>query len=500
MRESIVLAWFARVRGRVARCLLDAARARNLAISLGRAASRPAPLLARGAGESGMTLIEVMISAMLVAIIAIATFTGFDDAGRATATERSHNQASLLAEQDQERLRGLELTKLTQIGHESKTVKESGTNYTVESFAEYVDGNPNAKSSEEEPDKLACSSTSSTAEFIKSTTIVSWYEKNPPVKSSLKQSSIVSVPSSNTLQVDVIDQNENEVPGATVTVKGASTNLSQTTLANGCVIFGSVADKTVEADATKSNWVGPNGSAPAAKSVTLSSTKTSPAQFTLAEPGKLLTEFDTNGGASGLEGDTVYVGQSSVGTPPNFVAGTAGKYATSVSLEGLFPFPSSKYTVYAGDCEKNNPEVVTSKAVKDEAVLIEPGAISKVKVEEPQVNLLLMSGTKSGTSTAGAAINSTSAKLINTECKSSSAQNLTTVPYERTIEVVNGRLKPRYAPYAKSFEVCVAWLEGGKYYRNKTTFANTAKAGSTETTYYAKASGYSGPSTTALPC
>jgi hypothetical protein len=450
-----------------------------------------------------MTLIEVMISAMLVAIIAIATFTGFDDAGRATATERSHNQASLLAEQDQERLRGLELTKLTQIGHESKTVKESGTNYTIESFAEYVDGNPNAKSSEEEPDKLACSSTSSTAEFIKSTTIVSWYEKNPPVRSSLKQSSLVSVPSSNTLQVDVLDQNGKEVPGAAVTVKGASTSLTQTTLANGCVVFGSIADKSVEVDATKTNWVAANGSAPAAKSVTLSSTKTSPAQFTIAEPGTLMTEFDTNGGAGGLEGDTVYVGQSNVGSPPNFIAGEAGKHATSVSLEGLFPFVSpNKYTVYAGDCEKNNPEVVTSKAATDQAVLIEPGAISKVKVEEPQVNVLLMSGTKSGTSTAGTAINGTTATLINTECKSASAQNETPVNYKHAIKVVNGRLEPRYAPYAKSLEVCVEWVEGGKYYRTTTPFANTAKAGSTETTYYEKAvgSGFSGPSTTPLAC
>ncbi len=236
--------------------------------------------------------------------------------------------------------------------------------------------------------------------------------------------------------------------------------------------------------------------------MTLSATKTTTEKFTLANPGTLVTEFVTNGGAtSGLQGDTVYVGQSKVGSPPNFVAGTPGTYATSVSLTGLYPFVSpNKYTVYAGDCEKNNPEVVTSKAVKDEAAQIEPGETTKVKVEEPQVNLVVMSGT--GTAAPGTAVTSNSAKLTNTECKGSTSQNQATITGEHTIKVVGGRLEPAYAPYGKSFKVCVAWLESssGKYYRNETTFANTAKTGSTAQTFYAKASGYTGPSSTALGC
>ncbi len=468
---------------------------------------RLAQLTGKGASESGLSLIEVLISALLLGMIVIATYTGFDTATRAATNQRQRNQATLLAAQDEERLRGAELTKLTQVGHETNTVSEtgiscsvsttacsSGTKYTIESFAEYVSGG-------EKEDVLACGS-SGTAEFIKSTSIVSWWEynRNPAVKKTIKQSSVVAVPSSTTVEVKAVNQAKAPVSGATVTVKGSTANLSQTTLGNGCVVFGSVGDKSVEVDATKTGWVGANGSAPSPISVNLSSTATTVTEFTLAEPGTLNTEFVSNGGAvTGLTGDTVYVAQNKVGTPPNFIAGTAGSYHTAVSFGGLFPFVSpNTYTVYAGDCEKNNPEAVVGSSVSDAKAQIEPGGTTSVKVEEPQVNLLVKSGTSA--SEPGAPIAKAPAKLINKECQSTSAQNYTTVPYERAIEVVAGRLAPRYAPYAKSLELCVAWgPESGKYYKNKTTFANAIKAGSTETTFYAKGSGVTS-STIALTC
>ncbi len=454
-----------------------------------------ARLAGEGSSESGFAMIEVIVSALLVGIIVAATFDAFVVANRASANQRAHNQATLLAAQDEERLRGLQLTKLTQVGHETTEEKQSGTTYKIESLAEYVSGG-------ESSDTLTCAGTSGHAEFIKTTSIVSWTEsgRNPPVHKSIRQSSLVAVPASTTVEANVVNQASEPVSGATITVKGTSTNLSQTTLATGCAVFGSIADKSVEVAASKGEWVGHNGQAPSPKTVTLSSESTQTAEFTLAEPAKLVTEFDTNGGAKrNLTGETVYIGQASIGSPPSFVAKGA-KAETAISFSGLFPFASpTKYTVFAGDCEKNNPETVAT-GVTDEKVQLEPGATTTVTVEEPQINLLVMSGT--GASSPGTAITSTSAKLINKECSSSSAQNYATVPYEHSIEVSAGRLNPRYAPYAKSLELCVAWLEGGKYYRYKPpAFANSAKAGTTETTLYAKASStYYTSSTSVLTC
>src|ERR1700730_6864359 len=57
-------------------------------------------LRAIGAREAGDTLIEVIVGAMLVGLIISAVFTGLDVAGRASASERQHARADLLAQQD----------------------------------------------------------------------------------------------------------------------------------------------------------------------------------------------------------------------------------------------------------------------------------------------------------------------------------------------------------------------------------------------------------------
>ncbi|HEX4484514.1 MAG TPA: type II secretion system protein [Solirubrobacteraceae bacterium] len=462
-----------------------------------------------GRSESGITLIEVVISAMLVGIIAVATFTGFETSGRASADERTHNQATLIAAQDQERARSLAVTKLTQIGSETYTVGEGGlpckehpkacekgTVYTVETNARYVTAAA-AEAKEKEEDTLTCSTTEGEANFIKTTTLVKWSEASGEKK--IEQSSVLSVPTSSALEVRVFNQAKEPVQGATVTAEGTTTNLSQTTDGTGCVVFGSIKDNTVETDASKSGFVGPEGKTPAPKPVTPSSKSLKAQEFSLAAPGAINATFTTNGTTTtGVTGDTVYLSQAGVGTPSNFIAGTAGTFASSVTQKGLYPFVSGAYTVYAGDCEKNNPESVAS--VKAPSAQVEPNQTASVKVEVPMVNLKVMSGTSAS---PGSLLTATSAKLINTECKSKSAQNYaTTVPYEHVIKVISGRLEPRYAPYAKSLELCVAFgPESGKYYRYKASFANNLKAGTTETTIYAKTTGTGlSSATTAYTC
>src|SRR5579884_1963535 len=62
--------------------------------------------------ESGFLLIEVMMSALLVALIVTATFNGFDVASRVTIDQRRHSEAELLASESQEQLRSDPATAL----------------------------------------------------------------------------------------------------------------------------------------------------------------------------------------------------------------------------------------------------------------------------------------------------------------------------------------------------------------------------------------------------
>ncbi|HXP28281.1 MAG TPA: hypothetical protein VN804_00880, partial [Solirubrobacteraceae bacterium] len=354
-----------------------------------------------------------MISALLVGIISIAIVSGFVSAGHATANERSHGQATLVASQDQERLRTQNPTTLVQFGNETYLAGETGarcttkcatgTTFTVESRAEYVSGNvENAK--KEHEDLLTCSAGSNaTPNFIKTTTKVTWSEVGRPQE--VTQSSLVAVPNGSAVEVKVVDQNGTPLNGATVTVTGATTNLSQTTVKQGCVVFGAIADKTVEVDASKSGWVGTQGVTPAAKSTTPSSESVTPSEFTLAMPGAIQAKFSSNGAT--VSGETIFATQAKMGTK-GLGAGVVGTPASAVTLSGLYPFIGpNTYSVFAGDCEANNPETVTSKVVKDATAQVEAGATREATVELPPLNITVMSGTKAGASTAGTAVTST---------------------------------------------------------------------------------------------
>ena len=73
------------------------------------AACRP-PLRARVAAclrsERGDTLIEVLVAALLVALIAVASLTGYGAVAHVSGDQRNARAGRALAQQDQARLRG----------------------------------------------------------------------------------------------------------------------------------------------------------------------------------------------------------------------------------------------------------------------------------------------------------------------------------------------------------------------------------------------------------
>jgi type II secretory pathway pseudopilin PulG len=462
------------------------------------------------ASESGMTMIEVIISTLLVGIIAIGTLTGFDTAGHATADEQAQAQAAVLAAQDEERLHGLKATQIGQFGSSSETQSDNGqcieevasawrfceghaayrgTVFTVKSSADYVSASQ---------ESLTCKASPGSASYLKTTSEVTW----PTAKSPVKQSNIVNNPLKVALVVKVRDEFNEPVEGATVKVTGTSTAAEQTTSGAGCVIFGALTDKSVvTVSAEKSGWVDHQGvSPPPSKVVTVSASTLTEVSFTIAPPGGITAEFESNGAI--VSGESFVAEQNGISEPSGFVASAAAP-AAKLSMAGLFPFATpgkpptgNPYLVYAGDCEENNPaEVIAS--VTGRTAQVNRNSISSPsgKLELPPINLTVKSGTKAGTaSEEGTVVTSTSAKLINTECvgkKMRSGTSTVTLTGEHPISVSAGKLEPRFQPYAKTLELCVVFKEGSgistKYYKNKTKVVNAAKTGSSTTeTFYVK--------------
>ncbi|HTA31806.1 MAG TPA: prepilin-type N-terminal cleavage/methylation domain-containing protein [Solirubrobacteraceae bacterium] len=474
---------------------------------------------ARSTAESGFSLIEVLVASLITAVIAVGTLTGIDAADHGTADTRSHAQATQLAGQDEERLRGFTTTVLGQLGSATTNRAENGscleavtgvwhywskgtttfcenptglsgaayvgTVYTVASSATYVSAETGGTKS-----SLTCETTAGTANYLQTTSSVTWNSlgKREPVS----QSSIITVPTSNTLQVKVLNQKNEPVEGATVTVSGISPELSQSTPSAGCVVFGGLSATSVKATATKVGWVNENGEeTPTAKSATVSKTATTAIKFVIAEPGGIRANFFAAGGGK-VSGSTFYAFQTAIAAPDGYVGGSAASYTEAAELgKILFPFrnvsetPSgpNPYTVFAGDCEANNPHVV-NPAVTDTTAQVEPNATTPVEVHMPKVNVTVKEGTLAAPKGVFAGVEH--AMIVNKGCEAAAAARNGSTPYKHEVTISGGALVPAYQPYAKELTLCVVVhnTTTKKYYKYSKTFENKGPTESSWGTIY----------------
>lgn len=475
-------------------------------------------------------LIEVLVSAMLVVLIGVGVFTGLAGANHATVNERRNAQATVVAQQDEERLRGLPVEELVQIGSATHNVAENGmcvegstgawkywngaatfscealtapfkgatytgAVFTVKSSAEYVTA---AK------ETLTCETTNGTADYIETTSSVEW--PSIGTHAPISQSSLVAVPKSGTLIVRITGRNNEAVAGAKVEVFDPTTTLvaTETTPVSGCVIFGDLAESNAKVVASKGTWIGKNGkTSPEAPPVAITKKKLAEATITLEEPGRIQAKFvsSSSGVPVAVESFTFVAFQNEMGSPPFSVGGKTGEpAATSAELEGLFPFvtpghPSftdSKYTVYAGSCEANNPATVSGGEA--ESVQVEPtriASVNPVTVEAPPVTVEVYEG-ESLSNKGSKLAKSTAADIIDKECSGKTAQNYSSgVPYEYPVTIEAGQLVQKNLPYAKELILCVVGNLSGTYYKHEFKLTNTKKAGTSfaSTPFYLKESG-----------
>ncbi|HEU5481420.1 MAG TPA: hypothetical protein VFU90_16350, partial [Candidatus Tumulicola sp.] len=337
-------------------------------------------------------MIEVVASALIVGLISVGTLTGFGNAGRAVADERQRGQATLLAAQDEEGLRGMNVTKLATYGTKVHTFKEQGTNYTIESKAQFV------SASEE---KYTCETSGGKADYIQTTSTVTWPALTTAKgkREGVSQSSIVPVPTSDSLLVNVHNQANEPVEGATVKVTGKTSGAvtEQTTPASGCVIFGAMADSQVTIVVSKLGWINEKLEEQSSQEAQLSTTSLVSKTFVIASPGLINAEFVSAASGGAVLGDTYHVGHTSA---PEKVIGAAGTYVSTLLSSKVFPYQTplpppeneSVYTVYAGECGQTEPATLGT-GLKDGKVQVNPGATAAVKIALPAINLVVNEGT-----------------------------------------------------------------------------------------------------------
>jgi Tfp pilus assembly protein PilV len=409
--------------------------------------------------QRGDTLIEVVIGALLLALIVVGTLTGLNSANRVTSLGRERSQADVLAQQEEDQLRSEPIKKLSELSqtHEiiQHEVNASGTKYTVTSTAQYI-ADATATTS--------CSATTAEADYIQTTSKVTWNSlgTGKPVV----ETSLISPPPGSVLIAQVTNQATEALPKASVTAIGKSTYSGETST-DGCAIL-AVEPGQYTLNVSKTGYVDENGYSESAKDPITSApvyvvAETSVKKgYKFGQAGALEVHF-ANASTSAAETGDAFTAANTSMNPAFRAFGVTGTYASSViSSKSIFPFPEG-YTVFAGSCEADNPVNFGISAAK---TTIGPGETVSATLPQPPVNIRVMSGTEAGASHEGTAVASATVVVTDTGC--GTTRTLTTES--------KGALSHPGLPYGQ-YSMCVG--TAGKIWES--TFENKTTSGPPET-------------------
>ncbi len=482
----------------------------------------PAGPLSRASSEEGFLLIEVLISAVLVALIVVATFTGFDVVNRTSADQRQRNEAAVLAAQSQEQLRSDPASTLQLIGAHEYTQVVAGTTYKITQGAELQPGSGSSAN---------CSVTETkrqSGNAYRITSKVTWSAQEKVGRPAVVASGLTTPPTGSGLEVDFDNATTVTagVPGLTAIVKytpvgsGSVVTLEQTAGSEGCVVFGAIPATSATVEVKEASGYVTISGAPKfpTKEVKIAPNYTTHYAVVYNRGGSITAKFAyknttekykhlSNDGKSEVEeqpvGDTFVAFNSLMAAKPDFEIGSTryaaatetynplpGTFeASATSPSNLFPFTEGekgKWNAYAGDCVANEPETVTAKAVKQPTTLVTPGGAPEVVVPTAYDTLNLYNATRKAVTEAGAkawekleVTTPRSATITNSTCAASvapnneSAINIKHVQETSTGAVNGGHLKDPFQPFGTEFQLCV-YVSPRAYIRK---FANTKESG-----------------------
>ncbi len=483
--------------------------------------------LTEARGQDGFLLVEVMVSAMLVAMIVVATFNGLDVATRLSTDQRRHDQAAILAAQSQEQLRSEPASALNALVGSSHTYTKTvgNTKYTIVQEAK------NIGSSGKTTGCSISEKTANTGTNFQISSRVGWAAQAKAKRPEVKESGVVTPPTGSAIEVDVTNGRNEGVSGVTakatfIPVESGSYNTVEgTTGTAGCVVLtGIQSTKATVEIVEKTGYVTPSGALKVpSKELTIAPNLTTHYPVQYAQAGRIEARFTYKGATSfeGKEvvGDTFIAAQNGgIGLKPEYEPGaTFFKYAATgeenylpyaaKALESatpsqtpylyktkastaasskypygdLFPFKAS-WEVFAGDCSANN---TGAEALPETAPVVKEGEASTVNVPLSFTQLSIWTGTGPKEKKALTSKRYGPVKITNTECESA------VHPAERD----RHRLRPRternaarpagskspFQPFGKNFTLCVVTTKTKQTY--SVPFSNTTAAGSTPNIY-----------------
>ena len=366
----------------------------------------------RIADDAGFALIEALVGAVVLIVIALATLSAIDRAQKTSGFGKNRSVAAALAEQDQARLRGLPTDSLStyRTNHTAtRTVAINGLNYTVASTVDSVRDTTGGT--------VSCTNDGNQADYLKLTSTVSANSIKPVTIASLSAPPLSYSSSRGTLVVQVNDGATPAVgvQGVGVTISGP-TGMSDTTNSLGCAVFPFIPAGSYNVSIIKTGYVdygGNNNPSVSGKTVTGGNLTTQ--SFIYDAAGSIKVNFETDISTTSTPVLSRSRGYNASGfntlvPAPQFrTASDPSPPVPAVTLSNLFPFRTA-YNTYAGACAAANPKTAipnvnwfnAGNIGFDDNAIVPPGDNSSVAVTVRQPGLEVRVKDSAGTYLNGA--------------------------------------------------------------------------------------------------
>jgi type II secretory pathway pseudopilin PulG len=318
--------------------------------------------------EAGFALIEVIVSAAVLAIIALSVLGGIDAATSSTGREKARSVAAVLAEKDQERLRSLQFDQLAAIQKTPpppQNVTVDGVQYTISSQAQWINDGTGVKVTCTS-DPLAGSQIGKNGDYLQISSIVTSAvvgTRVPAVRvDSIAAPSVAYSSTHGSIGVKVSDANGQPVQSIAVTLtKPDGTTDAKQTNSDGCALWQGVDAGSYGASLNTSGWVDHFGNTPvSATGQQVAAGRLTLVNFDYDKAAQVTATIKSYSPGSATSVSSAAKRISAVNSGElallrNYpLAGPAATAFSTLTADALFPFPTA-YSFFTGTCGYENP-------------------------------------------------------------------------------------------------------------------------------------------------
>jgi type II secretory pathway pseudopilin PulG len=315
--------------------------------------------------EAGFALIEVIVSAAVLAIVSLAVLSGIDAANGASAREKARAVASNLAEQDQERLRAMpiEMLKTPPTAGNNGDVTVDGVKYHIESKAQWI--------TDDYGGEPKCGVAATGVEYLHIITTVKsaivGTQVPPVVVDSLVAPTTEWAEGHGSLGLKVVDRSETKgVPNVTVSaVSPGFTAASVVTDKDGCAVFKSIPQGAYTLSVNQPGFLDSKGNQAASTTGTVVSKKL--AFATLTYDRAITAQVGITTHVPNLVYSATQA-KPSITTALSWQNGARVGWsdtltstgATTLTSKPLFPNAGNSYQFFTGTCRYASPNAYTA--------------------------------------------------------------------------------------------------------------------------------------------